>query len=356
MIRSDFGYAPLSEAQYEQIIEAGTMQGVSPIHGAANWASMDAACKARNVDPRALLSGLLWEDHFGTDPNGGVELARAFNFGGIKWPGSPGPPGWYDSGIPYPASEGTGTYAGFRDFGAFIVALCDTLNNEYCGPAFRAGDLAGAWAIYVGGPNNPNRDAGQKRVEQWQYYQRHYPPQGGGGTVADIYSEDTIVVLRRHIGESNSDMSLDPWNSGVYPNHEWGGFCEAAIEGADAAAGLPIVHRGSAAEKGDAVIAQGLAQYSWPPEHGANCLWGRNFDPSGHICKWDEDKQMFLTTLMRPSNIGYYYSDFWRQAMKCWFRPIGVAGIRRAAPPAPPPPDNVVVIDGRKYKVTFLPL
>jgi len=231
MKRTDYAYQPLAESQYEAIVTAGTMQGVSPIAGATNFASFDAACKARNVDPRVLLSALLWEDHFGTDSDGGVTLAKVFNFGGIKFV-SPAPDGWYDSGIPYPANEGTGTYAGFHDFGSFILALCDTLNNEYCGPSFREGDLVGAWAIYVGGPNNPNHDAGQKRVDQWEWYLRHFAPVGGTMVSTPIYGEDVARAALKHLGQTHE---YDPLN-GDHPVYY---MCEADVEDWCAEAGVP---------------------------------------------------------------------------------------------------------------------
>lgn len=356
--RSDYAFAPLSQADYEAIITAGTMQGVSPLHGQGNYDALIRESRAANCDPRVALAGLLFEDHFGTDPAGGVELAKVFNFAGVKWVGQPGA---FDSGIPYPANEGVGTYAGFPDIGGFLRELYAILNNQYCGDAFRAGDLAGAWAIYIGGPNNPNHAGGQSRVDQWQYYRRHFPP--GGDPVADgVYGEDLIKIMAAHEGESNSDGTLDPWNMPEFPNHLWQGWCEASVEGTDTAAGLAVVHRGSAAEKGDAVEAQGLMQHSWPPEHGANVCWGRTFDPQGHICKWDDDKQMFLSTLFGPSRIGYFYSDGWRNAVRGWFRSPGVVAARRAVAPPPPPPPTVDswVIDGNPYgpipvKVPFWP-
>jgi hypothetical protein len=341
MDRNEYAYAPLSAAQYDAIITAGTMQGTSPLHGAANYDALIRASRAANCDPRVALSWMLWEDHFGSDPGGGVELAKVYNFGGIKWVGQAGA---FDSGIPYPINEGVGTYAGFPDAGAWFRELYRTLDNEYCGPYFRAGDLANCASVYITG--RPNSGHGQERVDQWQYYRRHFPP--GGDPVADgVYGEDLIAVMAAHEGEASSDGTLDPWNG----PHLWQGWCEASVEGVDTAAGLVVVHRGSAAEKGDAVEAQGLMRHSWPPEHGANVCWGRTFDPQGHICKWDDDKGMFLSTLFSPSRIGYFYSDGWRDAVRGWFRSPGVVAARRAVAPPPPPPPAVDswVIDGNPY-------
>ena len=273
MRRADYAYKPLADTDYEAIIaamevfkDASGNRIISPLHGHDNWASAESEARAGDVDLRALLAALLLEDHGGTDPGGGVALAKVFNFGGIKWVGQAGA---YDSGIQVPPNEQPGTYAGFRDFGAFIVALVATLNNIYCGPAFQSGDLAGAWAIYVGGPNNPNHAAGQARVDQWQYYLAQYPPGGNVPTPTPapdpqgVYGEDIVAVLRPHLGEDASDGSLDPWNPA---GHQWAGWCEASTEGAQYAAGLhDVVHRASAAAKLDAVSAQGLLQTSWPP-------------------------------------------------------------------------------------------
>src|SRR5947209_16496525 len=151
MQRSDYGFHPLAQAQYEAIVAAGEVfhDGTgnvirSPLHGDVNYIAAIAACHAADIDLRALLAGLLFEDHFGTDPGGGIALAKVFNFGGIKWAGQPGA---FDSGIPYPRNEGIGNYAGFHDFGGFVAELIRTLQNPFCRPASTAGDLARACAI-----------------------------------------------------------------------------------------------------------------------------------------------------------------------------------------------------------------
>jgi hypothetical protein len=347
MERSDFSYHPLSEAAYEAIISAGEVFRDaggniirSPLHGHDNWAAAEAAAKAGNVDLRALLAATLFEDHHGTDPAGGTELAKVFNFGGIKWAGQPGA---FDSGIPYPRNEGIGNYAGFHDFGGFVAELVRTLNNEYIGDAFRAGDLARAWGIYVGGPNNPNMAAGHSRVDQWQYYLSKFPAEGEATVVTgqDVYGEDLITIMAAHENERISDGTLDSWNA----PHLWQGWCQASVEGVRAAAGLEVIHRGSAADQLDVVMAQGLLQQG-RPEHGGICMWGRSFDPYGHTCLWDEERGAFLSTLYDPSRIGYFYSDVWYNALAGWWRAPGVVAARRDAtpqPPAPPPPEYVLV-------------
>src|SRR4051812_25664210 len=108
---TDTHHQPLAEEQYEAIIAAGEMAGnTSPLRGAANWQALERESKAADIDGRIALAGTLFEDHEGTDPAGGIALAKVFNFGGIKWAGQPGA---FDSGIEYPRSEGPnpmGTY------------------------------------------------------------------------------------------------------------------------------------------------------------------------------------------------------------------------------------------------------
>jgi hypothetical protein len=167
-----------------------------------------------------------------------------------------------------------------------------------------------------------------------------------GGTVTDtgVYGEDIVAALLPHLSEMNSDGTLDPWNG----PHPWPGWCESSTEGAQYAAGLTdVVHRGSAALKLDAVIAQGLLQTSWPPEDGAICLWGRSFDPSGHTTVWSAAKSMWISTLYPPHRgLDYFYSDAWKAAMAGWFRAPGVVAATRPTPlPVPIPPQTPFFAD-----------
>jgi hypothetical protein len=251
MNRSDYGYAPLAYDQYESIIstmevfkDANGNKIVSPLHGTSNWSAADAQCKQDNVDMRVDLAAILFEDHGGTDPGGGVELAKVYNFSGIKWAGQSGA---YDSGIAAPANEG-GTYAAFHDFGGFIAELHRTLNNEYCGPAFKSGDLTTAWAIYVGGPNNPNIAAGASRVAQWHYYLNTYPPppEGSNPVSTTVYASAVVAAALKHLGDAHE---YDSWNG----DHAVSMFCLADVEDWYAEAGLTVPHYGTAAQAGDAV-------------------------------------------------------------------------------------------------------
>jgi hypothetical protein len=91
---------------------------------------------------------------------------------------------------------GTFTYAGFHDFGGFVAELIRTLQNQFCGPAFTAGDLARAWGIYIGGPDNPNMAGGQERVDQFEFYLTHFPP----GTNGDV-PPDTFFISGNPFGQ-----------------------------------------------------------------------------------------------------------------------------------------------------------
>lgn len=176
MKRSDYGFQPLTYAQYEQIVSASEMGGrVSPMHGEDNFNSLMDVSQEFDIDPRVALAWTLWEDHDGTDLGGGIALAKVYNFGGIKWAGQDGA---YDSGIEFPHKEGIGpmgtyTYAGFDNFGGFVRELYRTLNNKYCGPYFTTGDLANAASVYIRG--KANSGVGQERVDTFLGYQRKYP-------------------------------------------------------------------------------------------------------------------------------------------------------------------------------------
>jgi hypothetical protein len=277
MERSDFNYHPLSEADYEAIITAGEVFRDdagniirSPLHGHDNWAAAEAAAKAADIDLRVLLAATLFEDHHGTDPAGGTELAKVFNFGGIKWAGQPGA---FDSGIPYPRNEGIGNYAGFHDFGGFVAELVRTLNNEYIGDAFRAGDLARAWGIYVGGPNNPNMAAGHSRVDQFQYYLSKFPAEGEATVVT---GQDVLTEALKWEGCTDRGL-YDPTNGHGTP-FMW---CEAYIESMHEHAGIFRVRYASAlAFLNDPNIE---THSTWPAPAGACILYGRNIDPAGHV-------------------------------------------------------------------------
>jgi hypothetical protein len=172
----------------------------------------------------------------------------------------------------------------------------------------------------------------------------------GGSVVTDtgVYGEDIVAALIPHLGESNSDGTLDPWNG----PHPWPGYCEASTEGAQYAAGLTdVVHRGSAALKLDAVTAQGLLQTSWPPEDGGICLWGRAFDPQGHTTVWSAAKGMWISTLYPPhAGLDYFYSDAWKAAMAGWYRAPGVVAANRAVPPVVPiTPQTPFFVDQNPY-------
>jgi hypothetical protein len=156
-----------------------------------------------------------------------------------------------------------------------------------------------------------------------------------------------IDKLRQYIGQQMSDGTLDPWNR----PHPWGGWCESLAEGIPFALGLDEVHRGSALQKLQAITDQGLLQTSWPPEHGAWCLYGADFDPNGHITFWDADQGAFLGTLENPSNIGYHTAaGAWRTQVAGWCRVPGVVAERRTPPLVVPPPN--LIIPGNPYQVS----
>ncbi len=156
-----------------------------------------------------------------------------------------------------------------------------------------------------------------------------------------------LRILAAHEGEKRSDGTLDPWNP---VGHLWEGWCLGSVDGTRNEAGIPGPRRENAAALLDAVIAQGLLQTSWPPEHGGVPLWGRQFDPAGHVCLYDADRQQFLSTLYSPSRIGYRDPAGWMEQMAGWFRAPGVVAPYRAVQPPvvtpPAPPADGLVIAG----------
>jgi hypothetical protein len=350
VLRSDYAYRPLSESQYEAIITGGEIfhdaSGNiirSPLHGHDCYVAAEAQAKAGDVDLRVLLAATHFEDHHGTDPAGGTELAKVYNFGGIKWAHQPGA---FDSGIPYPRNEGIGNYAGFRDFGGFIAELIRTLNNQYIGDAFRAGDLARAWGIYIGGPNNPNVSGGTARVDQWQYYLKKYPSEGER-TVADgIYGEDLIAKLETRIGHTLSG-DYDMRNG---HNHPWAYYCRAAVESTGRNCGLSVVARPSALAAQHAAASQGLLNTTDPPEHGAVVQFDTQFyAPDGHTGFWNADKGQLLGTLTDGTGIGYKVWGMQTPGYAGWYRLPGIVNARRPVTSAPPFESGTLVIPDNPY-------
>ena len=324
MNRSDYTFRPLSSAQYEAIVSASEMDGrTSPMHGQANCDGLIRESQALDIDPRIALAWTLWEDHDGTDPNGGVALAKVYNFAGIKWAGQSYA---YDSGIACPANEG-GTYAGFRDFGGFARALYLTLTNRYCGPSFNAGKLVDAASMYIAGKLNSGR--GQERVDTFLQYQSTYPP-GADNAPQGVYGEDIITLVRGMVGQPNSTADFDRLN-GVHP---WAYYCEALAEAAPRALGLSEVARASAVAKLAAAHAQGIVHTDTPPEHGAWVFFDTAFyAPDGHIAFWDADLGQVLGTVTDGTGIGYRHWGPQTTGYAGWCRVPGVVGARRSASP-----------------------
>jgi hypothetical protein len=350
MNRADYAYAPLSLPQYEAIIAAGEIftdaagyRIVSPLHGETNWRAADAA-KAGDVDLRVVLAGTLFEDHNGTDPDGGVALAKVYNFGGIKWAGQPGA---YDSGIPVPPNELPGTYAGFHDFGGFVAELIRTLDSEYCGPAFQAGSLALAWGIYIGGSLSPNMAGGQARVDQWRYYRDTYRPEGASPVTEGIYGEDLIAMFETQIGHRTSG-DCDPRN-GI--DHPWAYYCRAGVESTGRNCGLDVTARTSALAAQQAAAEQGLlVTDGTPPEHGAVGQFDTRFyAPDGHTGLWDAEKGMLLGTLTDGTGVGYKSWGPGTIGYAGWYRLPGVVGARRPVVVHPPMDAGNLVIPGNPY-------
>jgi hypothetical protein len=338
---TDTSYRPLADEQYEAIILAGEMDGnVSPLRGSANWQALESASKDANIDGRIALTGTLFEDHEGTDPAGGIALAKVYNFGGIKWAGQPGA---YDSGIPCPPNEG-GTYAGFKDFGGFASELYRTLTNQYCGPFFSVGDLANAWSVYVTG--KPGSASGQQRADQLDYYRAKYPPAGSASVAQGVYGEDLLAKFRTQIGVPRSG-AYDALNG----DHPWAYWCRAGVESTGRNCGLSVVAHTSALAAQNAAADQGLLNTTDPPEHSAVVqLDQRFYYPDGHTGYWDADRGMMLCTLTDGTGVGYRNWGPGTYGYVGWYRLPGVVAPRRAvaAPPAPPPATNLV-IPGNPY-------
>lgn len=330
MLRGEYRWQPLGPDQYEAIVTAAQVftdasgnRILSPLHGAANWQAAETEAQRGDVDLRALMAGLLFEDHDGTDPGGGIALAKVYNFGGIKWANQPGA---YDSGIQVPANEQPGTYAGFSNFGGFVAELIRTLNNDYCGPAFQSGDLAGAWAIYVGGPNRPNAAAGAARVQQWQYYLTKYSPEGAA----------TVITGAQIIAQGRAFIGKSYWNGeDGNPPHPSAYWCEAFAEFVPRSLGLDEARMQTALQDG---LAHTLAT-SWPPANGAWVFLGAAFFFQGHAGLWDKERGQLLCTLTTPApngTIGYMDIGADTPGLMGWCMPDG------AAQDAVAPPQYVV--------------
>jgi hypothetical protein len=334
--RSSYAYTDLSLDQYEAIVTAGSMGNPSPMHGQTNHDALLAACQGIDCDPRVLMAGLLFEDHFGGDPSGAA-AASVNNLSGIKWAGQAG-------ATAGPISSEGDPYAAFATLGEFFKEYARTMTNQFIGPYFRSGDLANAWSVYIRG--FPNSGHGQERVDQWAYYLSHYPP----GDVAPpaaigVYGEDLVAKGRTQIGMSFSG-TYDAHNG----NHAWAFWCRAYIESTGRNCGLDVVAHSSAIEAQHAAADQGLLNTSSPPEHGAVCQMDTRFyAPDGHTFLWDADKGQALGTLTDGTGVGY--RDWGPQTFGWagWYRLPGVVGARRTTPPVTPPTpspaSNLVIAD-----------
>jgi hypothetical protein len=304
MNRSDYAFHPLSWEQYQAIIQHGSFPNVpEPMLNRPDYDSLLAVLQPANIDPRLGLAFTWAEGHDGTDP--GLVAASVNNLGGIKYSGAPGT---YDSGIP---ADTGGTYAGFPDLTAYWREWVRIMNNSIIGPSFKSGNLVSAVEHYTNGPGT-----GHNKVDQFLAYARDYP--AGGNVMNGVYGEDVIAKARQYIGQATSDGTLDSWNG----SHPWAFWCEAFTEGIPASLGLVTTHYESAAGHLDAITAAGLLQQG-TPEHGAWCLFGRTFDPNGHICFWDSGKQQYLGTLTDGTGIGYH-DQSWTASLAGWCRVPGV--------------------------------
>jgi hypothetical protein len=336
--RESYIFNALSFEQYEAIVNAGSMGMTSPMLGQENYQGLMLASKGINSDARVLLSGLLWEGHFGTDP--GLAAAEVLNLSGIKWAGQRSAT---DSGIP---ADTGGTYAAFATLTAFFGEYARTLVNEYIGPYFEAGDMANAWSVYIQG--RPNSGHGQERVDQWAYYRDHYPPQDTAGPVSGVYGADLIAMLHTQIGHPSSD-GYDARNG----NHAWSYWCRAAVESTGRNCGLEVVAHTSALAAQQAAAAQGLLNTRDAPEHGAVVQFDTRFyAPDGHTGLYDADEGMLLGTLTDGTGVGYRQWGPGTYGYAGWYRMPGVLAPRRDATGMPPPipaPDDNYVIPGNPY-------
>lgn len=325
-------FQPMTFAQWQGAVSDGSAGAASPFLAEEVYTAAISAAQDRNIDPRVLLAWTRGENNQATNISAG--LLAAHNGAGIKYVGQPRATSGALAKPPVlaPASEGSAPYCVFATWGDFWWTLAVNIIT-ILPDAWAAGDLGKIASEYTSG--DPNAGAGSDKVTFYQQYAAKYPP--GGAPMTGVYGEDIVAALVPHIGESNSNGALDPWNMALYPNHPWAGFCEAATEGAQYTAGLiDVVHRPSAADKLDAVTAQGLLQTSWPPEDGACCLWGRSFDPNGHTTVYSAAKGMWISTLYNPSRLDYYMNDAWKAAMSGWYRAPGVVAATRTVPVAPP--------------------
>lgn len=337
--RDAYRFAPLTLAQYDAIITAGSMGNPSPMHGQANDDALMAAAQSIDVDPRVLMAGLLFEDHFGGDPNGAA-AASVNNLSGIKWAGQASAT---DSGI---AADTGGTYAKFATLGDFFKEYARTLTNQYIGPYFEAGDLANAWSVYITG--RPNSGHGQERVDQWAYYVQTYPPTGVPAVPAGVYGEDLIAKARTQIGQPYSG-TYDARNG----NHPWAYWCRAFVESTGRNCGLDVVAHTSALEAQQAAAAQGLLNTTDPPEHGAVMQFDQRFYyPDGHTGFWDADKGQLLGTLTDGTGVGYRDWGAQTYGYAGWYRLPGVVGAHRPVSPQPEPtptPAGNLIIPNNPY-------
>lgn len=309
----------LSWDQYQQIITTGTMAGrTSPMLNRPDYDALIGAMQDAQIDPRLPLAFTWSEGHHGSDP--GLVAAAYNNLGGIKYSGAPGT---YDTGI---AADTGGTYAGFPDLRPYYVEWVRIMQNNIIGPDFRSGNLIGAVEHYTNGPGT-----GHNKVTQYEAYVADYPespvtppgpspqpPPPTGVTLADI-----LRVATDHIGKTITDEG----------NAEFG-MCEQEFEEWCEEAGLPRVRYASAAADGDVLLTNGALHTTMPPPPGAGVIWGRSFDPEGHICCAAEYPFVITTYPGKVSRIDAVANG--------WYGSVGFLGwfVPNGATIVVPPPTN----------------
>jgi len=176
-------FQSLSQSQYNQIVTTG------PMANPKTYAAVLSAAQEQNVDPRALLAFMKFENSYAT--NISASSLAGNNYGGIKFAGQPG-------ASPGAISPEGDAYASFQTATDFFKALARNLTTGQYAADYAAGNLTAVRQRYVAGSATPSASQQQNIQNTVAYYSSlasQFPGSAGGGAATTGSVGDQIVAL-----------------------------------------------------------------------------------------------------------------------------------------------------------------
>jgi tape measure domain-containing protein len=174
-------FQPLSQSQYGSIVTSG------PLANPQAYAAIIAAAQEKNVDPRALLAFMKFENSYATNISGS-QLAGN-NLAGIKYAGQPGA----SSGVTSPEGDPYAKFASLTDF--FRAMATNLTTGQYAGD-YQSGNLTAVRQRYVAGSATPSTSQAANIANTVSYYgdlSQQYPAASGTHDAVASTVRDQIV-------------------------------------------------------------------------------------------------------------------------------------------------------------------